>query len=410
MGNRVSTPPVTFLLLALPYGLGAGFCELWIPFALTRAGFPVALTASIVAVGIAANVFRFLYAPVIDATLTLLQWYLIGLLSCVVMTIGLGLMPLVRELAAAVMTMVFLCQVSTTLVMNPVGALMATTVEESMKGRAAGWCQAGNVGGRGLAGLAIWVSTHYSNGLAGISLGVVMGACAIGLLLVAAPSIRVDQAWDVRFRALGRDVLAMARNPRSLLIIVLCASPIGVGAASAIWPAVAAEWSASADRVALDTGILSAIAATAGSVVGGQVADRLGRWWAYLGSGVLLAFVGVGVISIARTPLSYDLGVLSYAFFTGMGTGGWCALVLYATGRTSVATKYAVLASVGNMPNAYMTWLDGWIHDKYGVAAMFVGEALIAIVCVVLALLVLKLIGKNTAPPCRDVVSIHGHA
>jgi MFS transporter, PAT family, beta-lactamase induction signal transducer AmpG len=406
MGYRASTAPVTFLFLALPYGLGAGFCELWIPFALTRAGFPVALTASIVAVGIAANVLRFIYAPVIDATLTLRQWYLIGLASCVVLTIVLGLMPFVRDAAAAVMVVVFLCQVSTTLVMNPVGALMATTVNESMKGRAAGWCQAGNQGGKGLAGLAIWVSTHFSNGAAGILLGVIMGTCALGLVFVGKPSVRVDQALGTRLLALGKDVLAMARNPTSLLIIVLCASPIGVGAASAIWPAVAAEWAASPDRVALDTGILSAIVSTAGSVAGGQVADRLGRWWAYFGSGLLLALIAVGVIASARTPLSYDLGVLGYAFFTAMGVGAWCALVLYATGRTAVATKYAALASIGNLPNAYMTWLDGWIHDKYGVAAMFGGEALIAVLCIVLGLLVLKMIGTDTARPRTPALEI----
>jgi MFS family permease len=255
--------------LTLPYGLAAGFYTLWISFALTRAGFPVALTASIVAVGIAASSFSFLYAPVIDATLTLRRWYLIGLASSV-MIIVLGLMPLVRERATAVMVMVFLCGLSSTFVMNPSGALMATTVEESMKGRAAGWAQAGNVGGTGLGGFAIWVSTHFSNGLAGISLGVIMGTCALGLILVGAPSLRIDHAWGARLFALGQGVLAMARNPTSLLIIALCASPIGAGGASFLWPAVAGEWAASADRVALGTGILSAIAATGGAVIGAK--------------------------------------------------------------------------------------------------------------------------------------------
>jgi hypothetical protein len=382
-------------LLALPYGLGAGFCEVWIPFALTRAGFPVALTASIVAVGIGANVFRFLYAPVIDATLTLRRWYLIGLASCVVLTVALGFTPLARQAAVVVTIMVFTCQVSTTLVMNPVGAMMATTVDDSMKGRAGGWCQAGNLGGRGISGAAIWVSTNFSNSLAGLSLGSIMAACALGLFFVAGPAMREYKAVGQRLRALGRDLVEMARSPISRLVMALCASPIGVGAAMAIWPAIAIEWNASANRVALDTGVLSAIAMTAGCVVGGQVADRLGRWWSYFGAGTLLALFAVPIIAVRRAPLGYDLGVLGYAFLTGMGTGAWCAMVLYATGRTAAATKYAVLGSIGNLPNAYMTWLDGWIHDRYGVAAMFGVEAIICAVCVALGLWVLRRIGPS---------------
>jgi len=71
----------------LPYGLGSGFAQLWLPFVLTRAGFPVALTGSIVAIGISANVYRFLYAPAIDLTLTVRAWYLIGLANCVITTL-----------------------------------------------------------------------------------------------------------------------------------------------------------------------------------------------------------------------------------------------------------------------------------------------------------------------------------
>lgn len=111
----------------------------------------------------------------------------------------------------------------------------------------------------------------------------------------------------------------------------------------------------------------------------------------------MLALIDVGVMASTHSPLSYDLEVLGYAFFMGMGYGAWCALVLYAAGRAAVATKYAILSSIGNLPVAYVTWFDGWIHDKYGVAAMFGGEALIAVVCVVLGLLALKMIGSDRA-------------
>jgi hypothetical protein len=61
-----STPPFVFCLLVLPYGMSFGFVSVTLPFALTRAEFPVAVTASIVALGLSANVWRFLWGPLAD--------------------------------------------------------------------------------------------------------------------------------------------------------------------------------------------------------------------------------------------------------------------------------------------------------------------------------------------------------
>ncbi len=396
--NR-ATPPVAFFILTLPFGLGSGLCELWLPYALTRAGFPIAMTGSIVAIGISANLYRFVYAPVIDLTLTLRTWYLVGVVSCAMTTLLLGTMSLAKSHALVVTVLVFLCEVSTTLVMNPVGALMATTVSEDMKGRAAGWCQAANKGGAAIAaGVGIWVSAHFSNILTAILLAAMMVGCAAGLLLVAGGVSRLAHSWAVRFRDIRTGLVELGRDPESRLIVVMIMSPIGVGAASAIWPAVAIEWGTSADRVALDTGLLAAVVATAGAVLGGQVADHLGRWWSYFGAGVLLATVGIAAAVLDRSPLNYDLGVLGYQLFIGMGTAAWCALCLRATGRTGVATKYAVLGSLGNLPNTYMTALDGWVHDRSGVATMLVAEAAVALACVALGLIVLRRIERSRVP------------
>jgi len=53
---------------------------------------------------------------------------------------------------------------------------------------------------------------------------------------------------------------------------------------SNLWAAVAPDWHADADTVALVGGVLNGIISAAGCVVGGWVADRIGIWWAYFGS------------------------------------------------------------------------------------------------------------------------------
>ena len=55
MRDRESTHPFVFFFLVLPYGISSGFVSITLPFILTRVGFSVALAASIVAIGVSAN-------------------------------------------------------------------------------------------------------------------------------------------------------------------------------------------------------------------------------------------------------------------------------------------------------------------------------------------------------------------
>ena len=78
MRDRESTHPVVFFFLVLPYGISSGFVSITLPFILTRVGFSVALAASIVAIGVSANLWRFLWGPVADLTLTARRWLVSG--------------------------------------------------------------------------------------------------------------------------------------------------------------------------------------------------------------------------------------------------------------------------------------------------------------------------------------------
>ena len=142
MRDRESTHPFVFFFLVLPYGISSGFVSITLPFILTRVGFSVALAASIVAIGVSANLWRFLWGPVADLTLTARRWYLLGLGTSAATLVILALLPLHQNAVPVLMTVVFISQVAGTLIVLPVGGLMAHTVAESAKGRAAGWYQA----------------------------------------------------------------------------------------------------------------------------------------------------------------------------------------------------------------------------------------------------------------------------
>jgi MFS transporter, PAT family, beta-lactamase induction signal transducer AmpG len=61
MPRRDTINPVVFFFLVLPYGISSGFVSITLPFVLTRAGFSVATAVSIVAIGVSANLWRFLW-------------------------------------------------------------------------------------------------------------------------------------------------------------------------------------------------------------------------------------------------------------------------------------------------------------------------------------------------------------
>jgi MFS transporter, PAT family, beta-lactamase induction signal transducer AmpG len=389
--GRQSTAPLIFFFLVLPYGISSGFVSITLPFILTRAGFSVAMAASIVAVGVSANLWRFLWGPVADLTLTARRWYLLGLATAAGTLLLLGFIPFQQKAAGLLIAVVFISQVAGTLIVLPVGGLMAHTVADEAKGRAAGWYQAGNLGGTGLGGGAgVWLAAHFSKEAAGSVLAVAMLASAAAIYFASDVRIVSTETIGERMGILGRDILDMVRLAIPLFTIVLVVSPIGAGAMNNLWSAVAPDWSAEPDRVALVTGILNGVISAVGCVAGGWIADRLGRWWAYFGSGAALAVVAIVMAIIPRTPHTYTFGVLVYALFVGMAYAAFSAVVLFAIGRGAASTKYATLSSLGNIPVVYMTALNGWVHDRFGTAWMLAAEAFCGIICIMIALAVLR--------------------
>lgn len=391
--------PVTFLFLVLPSGISQGFITVSLPFILTQNGFSVATAASITALGISSNIWRFMLAPMTDLSLSLHKWYVTGNILCASTLLMLCFIPLETSLIGVLTVFVFISQVAANLIVVPVGGFMAKTISEDMKGRAGGWYQAGNLGGEGLGGGAgIWLSSHYSYQTALIVLSIAIIACSLALFFVPQVYAEKNILIKERFRMIIVDVRSLLRSPVAIFTMVVILLPIGIGAASNLWSSVATDWHVKADTIALVTGTLSAVACVIGSVAGGWIADKSGRWLAYFGAGTLMAAVTLVMTFYSYKPETYIIGVLSYAFTFGLANAAFSAIVLHAIGKGMASTKYALLSSLGNVPFPYMTLFDGWLHDAYGIKMMLLGETFMGIGFVVIACLVLvKLRLKNIA-------------
>jgi hypothetical protein len=159
------------------------------------------------------------------------------------------------------------------------------------------------------------------------------------------------------------------------LALVLMTLPIGSGAAQNLWAAVAGDWRASADLVALVNGALGGVISMVGCVIGGYACDVIDRKTAYCAFGVALALSAVAMAVAPRTPGMFAVFTCVYAFILGFCYAAFGAVTFEAIGGGAAATKFNLIASISNLPIAYLTVIDGWAQTRWGSGGMLYVEA-----------------------------------
>ena len=155
--------PFAFLLLVTPFGVGSGFATVTLGFLLSQAGVGAEAVAGIVASYLLPQTWKFLWAPVVDTTLSLRKWYLIGALTTALGLAASGLEPPVAANLPLLNLLGLVTSFATTLLSMAVAAMIPHHTSHASKGRASGWYQAGNLGGNGIGGgAALWMAQHLA--------------------------------------------------------------------------------------------------------------------------------------------------------------------------------------------------------------------------------------------------------
>lgn len=396
MEESLYTKPHYMFFLMVPTGISQGFFTIVLPYVLIQHGFAVATTAGIVAVGASASLFRFLFGPFVDLSLSLKKWYWISMIALTSTLLLLSNINYSVKDHFSLTMMVFTSQIAANFLMMPVTAFIAKCIPESRKGAASGWFQAGMLAGIGLGGGAgLWLATHYSVSASGL---ILCGNCFLfGLVVLLIKDVHYDKIKNIttELRYMGKDMLALIRVPLALFTIILICMPIGSGAASNLWSAIALDWKTDADTVALITGIISGVVSTLGCVLGGYVVDKWGVWVGYLFSGGLCAVVTLVMALMPMDPVVFIAGVLAYTFGIGLINAAFTAVIIFAIGKKNVVTKYALLASFGNLPVVYMTAFDGWAHDKYNSKWMLLAEAAAGFMFIIISVFAIQYMSRR---------------
>lgn len=383
MDIRIPAPPgrtahpIAFAVLFFPFGASGGFFGVALTYLLHRNGVTTAEIGGLIGLGILPNVIKVLWAPLFDTLLTPKLWYLLGVLIVGAGVAALGFMPLGPADLVYLGPLVFLLNVAATFTSISTEALMAHGTAAERRGQAGGWSQVGNLGGASLGGGAgLWLATHTSQGVAGGALGAVIVCCAAALLVVPPASLEHRHAsYLATIRRIVADVWTVGWSRAGGLTLLVFLLPLGTGVAGGYFSAISGEWKASANLVALVSGVAASGAATVGAIAGGYVCDWLDRKRAYVLLSLTQAAAAVGMAYAPRTPEMFALFTLTYAATTSLAFAAYAALTLETIGAGAAATKFNLMASVANTPLLYVNAIEGPVQTRYGSTAMLLAEA-----------------------------------
>jgi PAT family beta-lactamase induction signal transducer AmpG len=369
-------PPPFWALLTLPFGLTVGFTAIAVPFVLRAHDVPMTLIATVTQVAQLPHVIKLLWTPALDSGPKRRSWFFASIAVTALSLAALAFIPPSASERVGPLSLLwiytavlFTAQAAVATSSSAVLALMATTMPDARRGAASGWQSAGNLVGTSMGGgLVTWMIRHLSQTAAAV---VLAGICCAA----AVPALFLHEVPPPRRNLVGlvvdllREIVRTLRSREGWTGMVICLSPVGTGALTNLFSALARDYALSDQSaehlVIVVTGFFSAAVSAAGSLAGGYLADRMNRRFAYVLFGGATALCAVGMMLAPPSPTAFTLGCLAYQFANGLACAAFYAFVFELLGkRDGVTTQLALYAGASNFAITYVTWFDGWGYDR----------------------------------------------
>jgi len=400
--SRRPPPAFLYFILFLPFGATTAYVGTTIVSMWSSGQIGEAALGAMAASNILPHTFKVLWAPLVDTVWNGRAWYIIGNLVSSAAIVATGLIPIAKDNVDLLTWIVIINGFATTFVGMTTEALMAHVCPPEQRGMAAGWSQAGNVGGGVIGGSALLL--FQLTGIAwmpGIVVGVLLMSCTVVLLWLP-PIHPVDRPTFVEAaKELARDVKGIFWSRTGLIGAALCILPIGSGAAANLFAAdkFVAEWGVSKNLVGPLNGTVGGFAAMLGSVTGGKLSDVIEKKRAYALSGIALAVTAFAMALMPKDTATYIIWVFGYQFAIGLCYATFTGFVLDVIGKGAAATKYNLLASLANIPITLMGRWDGRVAEGHGHSAMLWFDGAMGVAgAVVLMVIVLVALPKQRPP------------
>ena len=356
-------------------------------FLLRKQGVNPATAASIVALLSLPHTIYFLWGPLTDFWLARRTWLLLtAFAAAVVMLFAFRQPALSTGWAVA---LIFLSACLGNCVAAACGGLMGMLGSERNRRRAGSFYQSGSLAFGGAAVFAL-VALSARVGLHGLG-GIVAATIALpGLAALGAPRNPVTAAPTARATAarIAREFRSTFLRWQAVPYTALILSPLSSGAMIGLLPELARDYGVSGAEVAWMNGLGGALLMAAGAVAATLIPVRVRGAYAYAATGLTnaatLAVLALGPLQ----PAVYFAGTVIFLFTIGMGYAVFTGVALEFLGDSgkSGSARYAIINSLGNLPVAYMSWVDGRGYAHWGPRAMPGIDAAVSAACATLLL------------------------
>ena len=373
------SPPWLFAIVGQASGVTMGFATIVLPYVAVHKGLSVATAALFIGAANLATPLKLVWSPVLDMWWSLKGWLVAGALATTVLVAVLLQVPVNAEGVWLLTALVFVTATAAQVANASMSALLVLTVEKPRLAEASGYLQSGQLvmQGIGAAG-GLWIATHAGITAATVFFAAILVPTWLAVLPIVEPARRLTRiSLTQRLKTIGREVVDMAKQPRRRWVMVAFLTPIGVGGASFLWAAVASQWHAGADAVALATGLGAAAASAFGAFVYGRFVGNRDRMASFLFTAIVLVLAAVLLAALPREATYFVIGTLVYSVALGFSWTSFAALQFETVGEGAVASKTALLNAFGNVPLVYMPIVLGLVNDHGSVTAMLLFEAVL---------------------------------
>lgn len=379
--NANKERPWVFALLIIPMAvLSNGVISGGLSFLLSKQGVDMARGASIISLLNLPQTIYFLWSPITDFWIKRRTWLM---LAATTGAIGVAIVFQIPNLASpAAVTLLFLSACFAQLVVAACGGIMGSLRSEEVRRRASSFYQGGSLA-FGAAG--IFVVASLAERMKQGNLGwIIAGMIALpSLVALAAPKqdvITAESASEI-FKRIGREFKTTFFRWKALPYIAVMTFPMGSGAAIGLLPGLATDYHISGQQVAWMNGLagsaLTALGALAATLIPVKVRASVGYILVCLVNEVTLVVLWLGPLR----PSTYFIGTTLYLFTIGTCYAMFTAVVLEFLGNSgkSGSARYSIINSMGNLPPAYMTAMDGLGYGRWGTRGLPAADAVVGL-------------------------------
>jgi MFS transporter, PAT family, beta-lactamase induction signal transducer AmpG len=373
-GDPAAAPerPWLFGLLIAPMAvLSNGVIGGALSYLLRNQGIGPARGAEIVAFLNLPQTIYFLWSPITDFFMRRRTWLMVAATAAAAIMLAAFQEP--SFAAPLTIGLMFLSACLGQLVVAGCGGMMGTLRRETNRRRASSFYQAGSLA---FGAVAVFVLTSLSGRLRLGTLGWFTAAMIAlpSLAALAAPEQRtvaehgMGQTLATIWHEFKATFLRWEAVPYTLVILF----PMGSGSMIQLLPGLAADYHINGQQVGWINGLAGSLLMAAGALAATLFPARARAAVIYLLvcliNEVALAVLWLGPLR----PSTYLIGTILFLFTVGACYALFTAVVLEFLGSSgkSGSARYSIINSLGNVPVAYMAFVDGQGYAHWGARGM----------------------------------------